>query len=197
MFKLKESLRPWKLREVVLVGVVSVVFGVIYLAAVYLGVFLSTLLGLIGLGTLANEPIYGIWFMASTFIAYFVRKPGAALATEILAALLEVLMGNMYGPLVLISGAIQGLGAELVFLATGYRRFGVGTMALAGIGAGLASFASGFFISGFGLLSWGLLAVMLVIRLISSAFFCGWLAHHLAASLERTGLTAAYQTRSG
>ncbi|MDR2366615.1 MAG: ECF transporter S component [Deltaproteobacteria bacterium] len=193
MANLFANFKPWKLREAILVGIVSVVFGVIYLAAVYLGIFLSTLVSPLGLAPLANEPIYGIWFMASTFIAYFVRKPGAAVVTEVLAALLEVLMGNMYGPLVLVSGTVQGLGAEVVFMATSYKNHGLGVMAVAGMGSGLASFVIDFFISGFGLLSIGFLAVMLPIRLLSSAFFCGLVSLRLATGLERTGLTKAYR----
>jgi energy-coupling factor transport system substrate-specific component len=192
----KDIFRPWKLREVILVGIVSVVFGVVYLAAVYLGIFISTLLIPFGLAPLANEPIYGIWFMASTFIAYFVRKPGAAILTEVLAALLEVMMGNMYGPLVLVSGTVQGLGAELVFFATGYKNYSLKVMTLAGMGAAVASFIIGFFISGFGLLSIDFLAVIFILRLLSSAFFCGFVSHLLATSLENTGLTKAYQIRA-
>ena len=143
---------------------------------------------------MANEPIYGIWFMASTFVAYFVRNPGAATLAEVLAALLEVMMGNMYGPLVLVSGTVQGLGAELVFMAWSYKNYSLRVMALAGMASGLASFAIDFAISGFGLLSVGFLAAMLPIRLISSAFFCGYVARLLAARLENTGLTKAYRT---
>ncbi|MDR2387901.1 MAG: ECF transporter S component [Deltaproteobacteria bacterium] len=195
MLNPREAFKSWKLREVILVGIVSVVFGVIYLAAVYLGIFFSTLVSPLGLAVMANEPIYGIWFMAATFIAYFVRKPGAALLTEVLAALLEVMMGNMYGPLVLVSGTIQGLGAELVFLATSYKNYSLKVMALAGMASALGSFFIDFFISGYTKIAFGYLAIMLVMRLISSAFFCGYLSRFLAVSLEKTGLTKAYQTR--
>ncbi|MDR3134804.1 MAG: ECF transporter S component [Deltaproteobacteria bacterium] len=185
---------PWKLREAILVGIVSVAFGVVYLATVYLGLFFSTLISPFGLAILANEPIYGIWFMASTFIAYFVRKPGAATMAEVLAALMEVVMGNMYGPLVLVSGTVQGLGAELVFMAGSYKNYSPQMMALAGMASGMASFAIGFVISGFGALSLGFLAIMLPIRLASSAFFCGYVSRRLAVGLENTGLTKAYKT---
>jgi energy-coupling factor transport system substrate-specific component len=191
------NLKAWKLREAVLVGIVSVVFGVIYLAAVYLNIFFSTLISPFGLAPLSKEIVYGIWFMAATFIAYFVRKPGAATVTEVLAALLEVLMGSMYGPLVLVSGIVQGLGAEVVFMATSYRNYSLRVMAVAGMGAALASFFIDFFISGLGLLSVGFLAVMLPIRLLSSAFFAGYVCWALASGLERTGLTKAYGAGGG
>jgi energy-coupling factor transport system substrate-specific component len=186
---------PWKLREIILIAIVSVVFAVIYLGAVYVGIFFTTLVTPFGLAPLSNEPIYGVWFMASTFIGYFVRKPGAALVTEVLASLLEVIMGSMYGPLVLVSGAAQGLGAELVFMATGYKNYSLKVLALAGMASGLASYIIDFFISGYTLLSFGFLAAILPLRLLSSAFFCGYVTYYLAVNLEKTGLTKAYQLR--
>lgn len=84
----------WQLKDVIMVGIVSLVFGVVYLGAVHLGVLLSTLLTPFGLAILANEFLFGIWFMASAFAGYVLRKPGAATITEMIAALLEVFMGN-------------------------------------------------------------------------------------------------------
>ncbi|MDR2406297.1 MAG: ECF transporter S component [Deltaproteobacteria bacterium] len=185
----------WKLKDVIVMAIVSMVFAVVYLLAVYLGVFFSTLLSPLGLAPLANEPIYGIWFMASTFIAYVLRKPGAAFISEVLAALMEVLLGNMYGPLVLISGAIQGLGAELVFLITRYKNFSLSVMCLAGVSAGVFSFVWGYFRGGFTLIATWLLATMLLVRLVSSAFFAGYLSRRLALSFVKSGLLKSFGTR--
>lgn len=91
----------WKLQEIILVAMLCIVFGVVYLAGVYLASFLSTLLTPVGLAPLANELVFGVWFMASTLAAYILQKPGAAIVAEVLAALIEVLLGNMYGPMVL------------------------------------------------------------------------------------------------
>ena len=89
----------WKLQEIILVAMLCIVFGVVYLAGVYLASFLSTLLTPVGLAPLANELVFGVWFMASTLAAYILQKPGAAIVAEVLAALIEVLLGNMYGPM--------------------------------------------------------------------------------------------------
>ena len=64
----------WQLKDVIMVGIVSLVFGVVYLGAVHLGVLLSTLLTPFGLAILANEFLFGIWFMASAFAGYVLRK---------------------------------------------------------------------------------------------------------------------------
>src|SRR5690606_33954244 len=79
----------------------------------------------------------GVWCLAGPLGALIIRKPGAALYCELLAATVSALIGTQWGPQVLISGFIQGLGAELVFLLFFYRRFGIGVAILAGLGAGL------------------------------------------------------------
>jgi energy-coupling factor transport system substrate-specific component len=67
-----------------------------------------------------------------------VRKPGAALFGELIAAVVSALVGNQWGALTLLSGAVQGLGAELVFAAFLYTNWRLGVALLAGAGAGLA-----------------------------------------------------------
>jgi energy-coupling factor transport system substrate-specific component len=181
---------PWGLRDVVLVGVAAAVFAVAYLGAVYLGIAIGTIVAPLGLAPLANEPIFGIWFMAATFMAFVLRKPGAAVLTEVLAALIEVLLGNMYGPLVLVSGALQGLGAEAVFFLYGYRNFSLGAMALAAMAAGAMSLAWGIFRSGLLLLPGWMLLTIVVIRLISSAIFAGFLSRRLALAFMKIGAFA-------
>jgi len=189
--KMKEKY-VWKLKDIIMVGFLSIVFAVIYLAAVYLASFISTLLTPLGLAPLANEFIFGVWFMASTMAAYIMQKPGTALVSEILAALLEVLMGNMYGPIVLVSGAIQGLGAEGVFAAFRYKKFDRLSMCLAAAGCCVTSFIWGFFRSGFLLLSPRLLIVMFCIRLISSVLFSGIICLTVGDKLAKTGLLKSY-----
>ena len=55
----------WKLKEIILVAMICIVFGVVYLGGVYLASFLSTLLTPVGLAPLANEIVFGVWFMAA------------------------------------------------------------------------------------------------------------------------------------
>ena len=52
-------------------------------------------------------------------------RPGAALAAELIAASVSFLLASQWSIDALLSGAVQGMGAELVFLATRYRRTGV------------------------------------------------------------------------
>ena len=182
----------WILHEVIFVAMLCIVFGVVYLAGVYLASFLSTALTPFGLAPLANEIVFGVWFMASTLAAYILQKPGVAIVSEVLAALIEVLMGNMYGPMVIVAGIIQGAGGEIVFAGWRYKRFDALTMNLAAVGCCITSFLWSFVRSGYGLLSVKLLIVMFLIRLVSSVLFAGILCKLMGDGLAKTGLLKSY-----
>jgi len=182
----------WKLKDIIMVALLSIVFAVIYLGAVYFASFLSSVLTPLGLAPLGNEIVFGVWFMASTLAAYILQKPGVAIIAEVLAALIEVLMGNMYGPMVFVAGIIQGAGAEAAFALYRYKKFNLATMCLAAAGSCITSFLWGFVRSGFGLLAPGLLTVMFIIRLISSLLFSGVLCKLIGDGLAGTGLLKSY-----
>ncbi|MET0467843.1 MAG: ECF transporter S component [Aeromicrobium sp.] len=81
----------------------------------------------------------GMWLIAGVVGGLIVRKPGAAFATEFIAALTSMLVlgGTSWGSTVLLSGIVQGLGAELIFALFLYRRFDLLTAVLGGALAGL------------------------------------------------------------
>ncbi|HAQ58995.1 MAG TPA: hypothetical protein DCR63_00350 [Microbacterium sp.] len=83
--------------------------------------------------------LVGPWLIAGVLGALIIRKPGAALYTELLAAVISALVGNQWGPLTIVSGAVQGLGAEMVFLVFAYAIWRLPVAILAGAGAGLAA----------------------------------------------------------
>lgn len=76
----------------------------------------------------------GVWLAAGVVGGLIIRKPGAAFATEFIAAGVSVIIvgGNQWGFSTFASGFWQGLGAELIFLALFYKRFGIVVAALAG-----------------------------------------------------------------
>ncbi|WP_454792051.1 ECF transporter S component [Mycolicibacterium lutetiense] len=80
----------------------------------------------------------GGWLFAGVLTALVIRKPGAALYGELVAATVSALVGNQWGVLTLESGLVQGLGAELVFAVFLYRRWGLPVALIAGAVAGLA-----------------------------------------------------------
>lgn len=74
----------------------------------------------------------GPWFLAGVVGGLVVRRPGAALFCEVVAALVSMLPGTEWGATVLVSGILQGLGAELAFAIFGYKAFGASVAVLAG-----------------------------------------------------------------
>ncbi|MEQ6389209.1 ECF transporter S component [Bacillaceae bacterium S4-13-58] len=180
-------LAKWKLREVILLSVLSAVFAVVYLAFTQFGNVLFGMFGMIG-----YDIIFGIWFIVSIIAAYIIRKPGAAFISETIAAAVEVLIGNAVGPMLIISGMIQGLGAEVVFAAFRYRKYSTVTLMLAGMGAAVFSFVWGFYVSGLASLSSTYLTAMFIVRLVSGALLAGLLGKYLSEGLAKTGVLHNY-----
>ncbi|MEC1678484.1 ECF transporter S component [Bacillus mojavensis] len=176
-------MKSWKVKEIVIMSVISIVFAIVYLVFTHFG---NVLAGMFG--PIAYEPIYGIWFIVSVIAAYIIRKPGAALVSEVIAALVECLLGNPSGPMVIVIGVVQGLGAEAVFLATRWKAYSLPVLLLAGMGSSVASFIYDLFVSGYAAYSPGYLLIMLVIRLVSGAVLAGLLGKAVSDSLAYTGV---------
>jgi energy-coupling factor transport system substrate-specific component len=98
--------------------------------------------GLSGLAVFSFPPSAGLlggpWLLAGVMGGLIIRRPGAALATEIAAAAVSGLVpgGTEWGMSVLVSGFWQGLGAEVVLAVFLYRRFSLPVAVLAGALAG-------------------------------------------------------------
>ena len=175
----------WRIVDIVVASVIGVASGLIFLFwnIGYLGpsALLSSLLpGLQGL-------LDGPWLFAGVLGALIIRKPGAAIYTEVLAAVVSALIGNVWGGfLTLEAGLIQGLGAELIFLAFRYRVWTLPVAVLAGIGAALAGGINNLVLwySGADL---AFTIVYLVSTAISGALIAGALPWVLVRGLARTG----------
>ena len=79
----------------------------------------------------------GGWLFAAVLGALIIRKPGAAIYTELVAAVVSALLGSAWGFGTLVSGVVQGLGAEIVFAIFLYANWRAFVAVLAGVGAGL------------------------------------------------------------
>ena len=129
--------RSYRTIDLVTIATLGVAFGVIYWGwgKVYDAVEKPLYLLYPPSGALT----YGLWIVAGVVGMLIVRKPGAALATELVAAAVSTLVlgGTQWGWTVLASGFFEGLGVELVFLLLAYRRFGVVVAMLGGALAGV------------------------------------------------------------
>lgn len=184
--------QKWKLKDVILMAVLGTLFAGVYLAVFYAGLALQTALTPAGLAPFGFEIIYGVWFMAAVIAAYIIRKPGAALITEVLAAVVELLMGNAGGATLLLTGLIQGLGCELGFALFRYKRFDLFSMSVSGILAAMFIFIYELFYLQYYLLSPTLLAAQLLVRFISAFVFSGLISKLACDGLARTGVLKNY-----
>lgn len=125
----------WRVVDIVVASVVAVAAGVIFwawgLAWNALSLPLAFLPGLSGL-------LAGGWLFAGVLGALIVRKPGAALFTELVAAFVSMAIGTEWGWATLISGLIQGLAIELIFAAFLYTNWRLFVAILAGAAGGAA-----------------------------------------------------------
>lgn len=126
----------WRVVDIVIASVIGVASSLVFIiwnqAYNPLSAVLSPVLP--GLQAL----LAGGWLFAGVLGALIIRKPGAAIYTELVAAVISTLVGNQWAALTLVSGFVQGLGAELVFAIFLYRNYRLLVALLAGAGAGLA-----------------------------------------------------------
>lgn len=172
----------WTLRETLIVTVLGAVFGVLYLGWVQIWLVLQAIFGAVTM-----DVVMGFWFIVSIIAAAIIRKPGAAFASEVLAAAVQILLGSPAGLLLLLTGAVQGAGAEAVFAATRWRNYSLPVLMAAGVGAATFSFVYTWIRFDYGALAPTLLIVMFALRCISGALLGGLLGHVVVEALYRTG----------
>ncbi|WP_198418491.1 ECF transporter S component [Cryobacterium frigoriphilum] len=180
----------WRVVDIVVASIIGVASGLIFVvwnqASNPLGGLLTPLLpGLQGL-------LGGGWLFAGVLGGLIIRKPGAALYTELLAAVVSTLIGgNAWGPLVLVSGLTQGLGAELVFALFLYGNYRAYVALLAGAGAGIALTITD-------LLLWypgasaTFMAIYLAASIISGVVVAGLLSWLALKGIARTGALSRF-----
>ena len=187
------STRPgtlrWRVVDIVVAAVIAVACGVLFfgwnIASDWVTDPLAALLpGLQGLG-------YGVWLIAGPLTALIIRKPGAALFGELVAASVSALLGAQWGLLTLESGIVQGVAAELVFAVFVYRLWSWPVSILSGAAAGLAMAVNDLFLWYQGADSLFTVAYI-VSSIVSGAVIAGLLAWLLVRGLARTGALSRF-----
>jgi energy-coupling factor transport system permease protein len=124
----------WRVVDIVVAAVIAVAFGIVFLA--WNALYAATVPFFAFLPP-AQAVLYGVWLLPGVLVALIVRRPGAAVFGGLVSAAASVLLGSPYGVDALISGALQGAGAELAFALGLYRRWTLPVALLAGMLAGL------------------------------------------------------------
>lgn len=124
-------LMRWRGVDLITAAMLAVAFGVIFWGfdTFIYPVLVTATAGFPPVG----ELMLGVWLIAAVVGALVVRRPGAALFTELVAANVELFLGNKWGAAVLLSGLLQGLGVELALALFRHRRFGLVVAILGGL----------------------------------------------------------------
>ena len=182
----------WRTVDIVVTAVLGVAFGVVFwawnLAFGPLSAPLAFLAPLVGI-------LNGVYLMPGVVAGLLVRKPGAAVFASTLAAAVSLLFGSPYGGIIIVYGLVQGVGGELGFLLTRYRRFGWGTAVLAGITAGLSTSLmdlSLYYPVSHDYPFWAFTLPYIVFTVISSVLLAGVVGLLLVRALARTGALSSF-----
>ncbi len=179
--------RPrWRTRDLVLVVVLGVTFGFLYWALVQAWVALTVVLG-----DLTQHALLGGWLIVAPVALAITRRPGAGIVAEVLASVVEVVfLGSPVGPMLIIAALLQGLGSEIPFALTRYRRYGWGVFALSGLLGAVLVF--GFSAARAGWFGSDLLMLRLGMQAVSGLVLGGLLARVLVLALRRTGVLDSF-----
>lgn len=175
----------WRVVDIIVASILAVACGLVFVFWNSVGYawFMAMDALTPGLGGVAA----GIWLAGGVIGALVIRKPGAALYVETLAATVSAVFGSQWGPETLYAGLAQGLGVEIVFAIFLYRRFSLTVAVLGGIGAALGAFVLELFTSANIAKSLEFNLIYLSCLIVSGAVLAGALSFFAVKALAKTG----------
>ena len=178
----------WRTVDIVVAAVIAVAFGVVFWA--WNALWATTSPAFTALPA-SQGILYGVWLVPGVLGALIIRKPGAALFCELLAAIVSALVGSQWGLDTLVSGVMQGGAAEIVFLLARYRNWGLAIAIVAGLASAAAAWLHDMVVyyPDLGIGEW---AVFAPFMLISAIVIAGVGSYYLTRSLAQTGVLASF-----
>lgn len=131
-FAIDQRPTAWRTVDIAVAAMLAAAFGVVFWAW---GLVWAASLAAFAAFPPLQYVISGVWLMPAVLVPLIVRRPGAALFAEVVAASVSALLGSLWGLDTLLSGFAQGAAAELVFAFTLYRGWTLPVAALAGMAA--------------------------------------------------------------
>ncbi|GGA08290.1 cobalt ABC transporter permease [Paenibacillus marchantiophytorum] len=177
--------RAWKTKDILVAGMIAVVFAFIQIGATYAFMAMTSAVG----------PVYarllnGLWFMSGFMALAIIRKPGIGFTSQIIAGLVMSPL-TPFGIMMLFGTFVNGLLTELVFLVTRYKRYNTAVMVI-----GMSVLSLIYTLAEYGSSGYGGLSTPIQIGLMASSVIsgglCGWLCKRLTDSLLKTGLLSGY-----
>ena len=183
-------LMGWRGVDLITAAMVAVAFGVMFWG---FDTFIYPILSTATAGfPPAGELMLGVWLIPAVVGALVIRRPGAALFTELVAANVELFLGNKWGAAVLLSAVLQGLGVELALALFRYRRFGVVVAVLGGVLSAVFEIVFYEWYSYVAEYSTAWKAIYLGAGMVSGAVIAGFGGWALVRGLARTGALNAF-----
>ena len=178
----------WRTVDIVVAAAIAIAFGVVFWA--WNQVWAAATPAFVAIPP-AQNILYGVWLVPAVLAGLIIRKPGAALFTELVAASVSAILGSQWGLDAVVSGALQGLGAEIVFLVLGYRRWTITVALIAAIGTAIAAWVhdTPLYYADNGLTAQLVILAFMVVSAIVIAGIGSWL---LVRSLVQTGVLAQF-----
>lgn len=171
----------WRTRDILLAAIIGVVFGVVF--AIWNGIYG----GLDSLTKPLADSLYGMWLVPAILAPLLIRKPGAAIFAEMVAAGLSAFLGSQWGPDTLLSGFVQGAAAELVFAMTGYQRWTLPVLSVAAVASALGAFVHDWAIY-YADVAVDVQLLRLALMAVSAVVFAAFGSLAIERSLDRSGV---------
>ncbi len=190
MTRATQSGTSWRVVDIVTAAVLGVAVGIIFVIWNQVGYAGFNALDAVlpGIGGLVS----GIWFMGGPLGALVIRKPGAAIFVETLAAIVSMAIGSQWGVETMVAGLLQGAAAELAFAIFRYRRFGPGVAALSGGFAAVAAMLLEGVTHGNFAKSFVFQVTYWSCSIVSGVLLAGLLSWFIVRGLARTGVLARF-----
>ena len=175
----------WRIVDIVVASVLGVACGFVFLVWNTVGYAWFQAMDALtpGLGGIAT----GIGLMGGVLGGLVIRKPGAALYVELIAAIVSTLLGSQWSISTVYSGIAQGIGVEIVLAIFLYRRFGLGVAMLGGMAAGWGAFVLELFTSGNLGKTLQFNIIYFITLSISGAILAGAVGFFVVKALAKTG----------
>jgi energy-coupling factor transport system substrate-specific component len=187
------SFKDWTTRELVVAAVLAVAVGVIFWGW---GLLWTSFFQVIPFPF--SYSLVGLWMVGGLLVPYVVRRPGAALMGELVAAFVSMALGNQWGILTMASGLVQGVGSELVFAGFRWKRFtGVALFGAAALAGAFSILLDTFVYSYYRTYTWGNIGLAAVLIVISSVVLGGIFSQLLGETLAKTGVLSGLEISRG
>lgn len=183
-----QKAKHWDVKSIILLALIGILVGVIYDYGVDNFYNLVEMISLpTGFAPVWGRLFAGLWYIAAPLAMYFVPLPGSGVVGELLASVVEMLLGSQFGALGMLKGLLQGVGNEIGFFPKKerYERFSWPSVLTGAISASLANYLLDYFLEGYYKYTPEVQIGMLIAIIISALLFDGVLVKLITKLFDR------------